>query len=100
MTLVSRVCGVLHRVSLCISYFALQVHVQNATLAGGVAVGAVANMMLQPWGAMFIGFSGGIISVVGFRFLSVREQLKRVCVCCVCTHKRERERERERWKII
>jgi hypothetical protein len=59
----------IHKIMLLI--LLLQVHVQNATLAGGVAVGAVANMMLQPWGAVFVGFSGGIISVVGFRFLSV-----------------------------
>ena len=48
-----------------------QTHIQNATLAGGVAVGSVANMVIQPWGALLIGFLAGFISVVGYRFISV-----------------------------
>ena len=51
----------------------LQVHIQNATLAGGVAVGAVADMVIEPWGALLIGFCSGVISVLGFTFLSVSE---------------------------
>ncbi|XP_047469193.1 ammonium transporter Rh type A-like [Penaeus chinensis] len=42
------------------------VHVQNATLAGGVAVGAVADLMLQPWGALMLGFLSGILSTLGY----------------------------------
>ena len=48
-----------------------QTHIQNATLAGGVAVGSVANMVIQPWGALLIGFLAGFISVVGYEFISV-----------------------------
>ena len=47
-----------------------QTHIQNATLAGGVAVGSVANMVIQPWGALLIGFLAGFISVVGYKFIS------------------------------
>ena len=46
------------------------VHVQNATLAGGVAVGTVANMIIQPWGALLIGTLAGIISVLGYTYLT------------------------------
>jgi ammonium transporter Rh len=46
------------------------VHVQNATLAGGVAVGSIADMLIGPWAGMFIGFLAGLISVAGYRFLS------------------------------
>ncbi|KAG7460783.1 hypothetical protein MATL_G00202500 [Megalops atlanticus] len=46
------------------------VHIQNATLAGGVAVGTCADMNIGPFGAMLIGFLAGIISTLGFKFLS------------------------------
>ena len=46
-------------------------HIQNATLAGGVAVGAVADMVIEPWGALLIGCCSGAISVLGYTFLSV-----------------------------
>ncbi|KAI5638916.1 ammonium transporter family domain-containing protein [Phthorimaea operculella] len=46
------------------------VHVQNSTLAGGVAVGAVANMYVSPGGAIAIGTAAGIISVLGYKYLT------------------------------
>lgn len=47
------------------------VHVQNSTLAGGVAVGSVCNMLIGPHGALLIGLIAGVISVLGYRYLSV-----------------------------
>ncbi|XP_008498048.1 ammonium transporter Rh type A [Calypte anna] len=44
--------------------------IHNATLAGGVAVGTCADMSIHPFGAMCIGSISGIISVLGFRFLT------------------------------
>ncbi|XP_037393803.1 ammonium transporter Rh type A [Pygocentrus nattereri] len=46
------------------------VHIQNATLAGGVAVGTCADMNIGPFGAMVIGVTAGVISTLGFKFLS------------------------------
>ena len=49
----------------------LQEHIQNATLAGGVAVGACADMMLTPGGSVAIGSLAGILSVSGFQYIQV-----------------------------
>ncbi|KAM4834541.1 ammonium transporter Rh type A [Thomomys bottae] len=46
------------------------VHIQNATLAGGVAVGTCADMAIQPHVALAIGSVAGIVSVLGYRFLT------------------------------
>ena len=45
------------------------VDIQNATLAGGVAVGAVARMDIGLGWASVIGGVGGIISTVGYNFI-------------------------------
>ncbi|KAK7023589.1 hypothetical protein SK128_018013 [Halocaridina rubra] len=45
------------------------VHIQNATLAGGVAVGAVADQMIMPWGALFLGSLAGLVSTIGYIYL-------------------------------
>jgi ammonium transporter Rh len=44
--------------------------IQNATLAGGVAMGAAAEMAVGPGGAMFIGSCAGAISTCGFTYLT------------------------------
>eukprot|EP00386_Alphamonas_edax_P001327 GDKI01003938.1.p1 GENE.GDKI01003938.1~~GDKI01003938.1.p1 ORF type:complete len:601 (+),score=155.00 GDKI01003938.1:126-1805(+) len=45
-------------------------HVQNSTLAGGVAIGAACDMLKNPWGAMLTGFIAGSVSVLGFSHLT------------------------------
>ncbi|XP_040824396.1 ammonium transporter Rh type C-like [Ochotona curzoniae] len=59
------------------------VHIQNATLAGGVGVGTAAEMMLFPYGALVLGFICGGASTLGFvyltPFLESRLQLQDTC---------------------
>ena len=53
------------------SFVFVQVHVQNATLAGGVAVGTSADMMIGTHGALLIGTIAGVLSVVGYKYITV-----------------------------
>ncbi|XP_060804175.1 ammonium transporter Rh type B isoform X2 [Amyelois transitella] len=46
------------------------VHIQNSTLAGGVAIGSVCNMMVNPGGAIAVGIGAAVISVFGYRYLT------------------------------
>jgi ammonium transporter Rh len=45
------------------------VDLQNASIAGGVAVGTTSNMMLGPVGAQIIGFLAGLLSVTGYVYI-------------------------------
>uniref|UniRef100_A0AC34FXL5 Ammonium transporter AmtB-like domain-containing protein n=1 Tax=Panagrolaimus sp. ES5 TaxID=591445 RepID=A0AC34FXL5_9BILA len=40
-------------------------HIQSSTLAGGIAIGTVANVILYPHHAIIVGFITGVLSVVG-----------------------------------
>ena len=40
------------------------VDIQNATLAGGVAVGAVADLLIDTWSAGLIGFGAGEVVAI------------------------------------
>lgn len=61
------------------------VHIQNAALAGGVAAGTAGEMMLTPYGSMIVGFLAGVISVLGYKYLSplMEEKLKIQDTCGV-----------------
>lgn len=48
-------------------------HIQNATLSGGVAVGAVAHMIIHPWGAVLIGLIAGAVCTAGYEYFQVSE---------------------------
>jgi len=59
------------------------VHIQNSTLAGGVVMGVAADLHLTPAGAMGAGMAAGLISVVGFHWLTP-EISKRLNIQDVC----------------
>ncbi len=46
-------------------------HIQNATIAGGVAIGTSADLMLHPWGSMLVGMLAATLSVAGYQYLQV-----------------------------
>ncbi|XP_076657688.1 rhesus blood group-associated glycoprotein Rh50 isoform X1 [Halictus rubicundus] len=46
------------------------VHIQNSTLAGGVAIGTAAAMMCEPVGALVVGSLAGLLSVLGYKYLT------------------------------
>ena len=62
--------------------FSFKKHVQNATLAGGVAIGTVADMPIQPFGAILIGSLAGIVSTLGFEY--VQPLMKRAYLHDTC----------------
>uniref|UniRef100_A0A915CYW7 Ammonium transporter AmtB-like domain-containing protein n=1 Tax=Ditylenchus dipsaci TaxID=166011 RepID=A0A915CYW7_9BILA len=45
-------------------------HIVSASLAGGVALGATANLLLQPWHAFVVGSVAGIISILSFQYIT------------------------------
>jgi ammonium transporter Rh len=57
-------------------------HIQNATLAGGVAIGAACDMILNPGAALATGVVAGIASTYGFSYLS--PALKRMGLTDTC----------------
>jgi ammonium transporter Rh len=46
------------------------VHIQNATLAGGVAVGSSADLVIGPGGAITVGVIAGFLSTAGYVFVT------------------------------
>jgi len=59
------------------------VHIQNSTLAGGVAMGVAADLFVSPLGAIICGFLVGCISVVGYKhitpYLSHKFNIQDIC---------------------
>ena len=43
--------------------------IQNATLAGGVAVGSIANLTLDPFTVIIVGSVAGLVSTFGFHYI-------------------------------
>ena len=52
-------------------FFTVQTIIQNGALAGGVAIGSTADLMIQPYAALLIGFTAGALTVIGCKFIAV-----------------------------
>lgn len=63
---------------------ATQVHIQNATLAGGVAMGTAAEFMISPYGSLIVGFICGIISTFGYLVITVSLTEEQVHLSIIC----------------
>jgi len=46
------------------------VHVQNATLAGGVAVGSSSDLVVGPWASILMGMVAGTLSTFGYVYVT------------------------------
>ncbi|XP_066924364.1 ammonium transporter Rh type B-like [Clytia hemisphaerica] len=64
----------------CITSFSLTVlqspdhrynilHLQNATITGGIAIGSVAALMVRPWGAIILGVLASLISILTYKYI-------------------------------
>jgi len=45
------------------------VDIQNATLAGGVAIGCTANLTMSAFGGLMIGCTAGLVSTLGYNYI-------------------------------
>ena len=63
------------------------VDIQNATLSGGVAVGAIADLMLQPYGAFLAGTICGVVSTLGYRIFQVSGGMNKLHLFYIATIK-------------
>uniref|UniRef100_A0A1I7XIS0 PH domain-containing protein n=1 Tax=Heterorhabditis bacteriophora TaxID=37862 RepID=A0A1I7XIS0_HETBA len=46
------------------------VHIANSTLAGGVAIGSTANVVINPLHAMMVGVAAAVLSVLGYKYIT------------------------------
>jgi len=64
------------------------VDIQNATLAGGVAIGCTANLSMSAFAAVMIGATAGLTSAFGFNVLQPILEENMVCMipveCIIC----------------
>lgn len=45
------------------------IHIQHATIAGGIAIGSVADLNVQVYVALLVGSLAGLISTLGYQFI-------------------------------
>ena len=55
-----------------------QIHIQHATIAGGIAIGSVADLNVQIYIALIVGAIAGLLSTVGYQYLDVSLNFERL----------------------
>nr|CAD2187236.1 unnamed protein product [Meloidogyne enterolobii] len=59
-------------------------HIQSSSLAGGIAIGAFANVILYPHHAIVVGAAAALVSVVGHVFVTPKILEKRLSIQDTC----------------
>ncbi|KAL3091568.1 hypothetical protein niasHT_024150 [Heterodera trifolii] len=59
-------------------------HIQSSSLAGGIAIGAVANVILYPHHAIIVGAAAALISVIGHVYVTPKILEKRLSINDTC----------------
>lgn len=59
-------------------------HIQSSTLAGGIAIGTIANVVLYPHHAIIVGVIAGVASVLGHVFVTPKILEKRFGLYDTC----------------
>merc|ERR1719198_1207568 len=66
----------------------VMIHMQTGVLAGGVTMGCLCDMYIEPWGALLLGCVGGTIACLGINYVTpVLEKIKVHDTCdCMALH--------------
>ena len=52
-----------------LNFYYSKLHIRNATLAGGIGVGCIADLPMQPVGALVVGFFCGAVSTLSYEYV-------------------------------
>jgi len=62
----------------------VMIHMQTGVLAGGVTMGCLCDMYLEPWGALLLGCVGGAVACLGIHFVTPALEKIKVHDTCDC----------------
>merc|ERR1712048_214763 len=62
----------------------VMIHMQTGVLAGGVTMGCLCDMYIEPWGALLLGCVGGTIACLGINYVTPALEKIKVHDTCDC----------------
>lgn len=62
----------------------VMIHMQTGVLAGGVTMGCLCDMYIEPWGALLLGCVGGTVACLGINFVTPALEKIKVHDTCDC----------------